>query len=215
MSDRASAGCPSSTSGDHVLNRSEHASLCGQRRGLSLAGQWPDETPAPAPGVHPGNPEVHQLGACLRQHDVGRLQIAMDDARAMRFVERIGDVDRVRHRFVERQRSISQPRGQRFSLDQFHHQEVDAVVLADVVQRADVRMVQCGDGLGFALEARTELRVGQRVSVDRTLIATVRSRRVSRALYTSPIPPAPSGERISYGPRRAPMDSPMAPPILI
>ena len=35
-------------------------------------------------------------------------------------------------------------------------------------------------------------------------MATVRSRRVSRALYTSPMPPAPMAERISYGPRRAP-----------
>jgi hypothetical protein len=30
-----------------------------------------------------------------------------------------------------------------------------------------------------------------------TLIATVRSSRVSRARYTSPIPPAPSGDTIS------------------
>src|SRR5882724_2985542 len=36
------------------------------------------------------------------------------------------------------------------------------------------------------------------------LIATVRPRRVSRARYTSPIPPAPSGETISYGPSLAP-----------
>src|SRR6266540_5436367 len=39
-----------------------------------------------------------------------------------------------------------------------------------------------------------------------TLMATMRSRRVSRALYTSPMPPAPMGARISYGPRRAPAD---------
>src|SRR6266478_7716766 len=36
------------------------------------------------------------------------------------------------------------------------------------------------------------------------LIATLRPRRVSRARYTSPIPPAPSGETISYGPSLAP-----------
>src|SRR6185312_4693419 len=35
----------------------------------------------------------------------------------------------------------------------------------------------------------------------RTLIATSRSSLVSYARYTSPIPPAPSGERISYCPR--------------
>src|SRR5215469_2405910 len=36
----------------------------------------------------------------------------------------------------------------------------------------------------------------------RTLMATVRSSRVSRARYTSPIPPAPNGATISYGPSR-------------
>src|SRR5438045_4156207 len=41
-------------------------------------------------------------------------------------------------------------------------------------------------------------------SVLETLIATVRSRRVSRALYTSPMPPAPIAERISYGPSLEP-----------
>ena len=38
----------------------------------------------------------------------------------------------------------------------------------------------------------------------RTLIATSRSSRVSRARYTSPMPPAPRAETISYGPKRAP-----------
>src|SRR5215470_12086386 len=38
----------------------------------------------------------------------------------------------------------------------------------------------------------------------KTFIATSRSRRVSLARYTSPIPPAPSGLTISYGPRRVP-----------
>src|SRR6478672_5899652 len=37
-----------------------------------------------------------------------------------------------------------------------------------------------------------------------TLIATVLSRRVSRARYTSPMPPAPMGASTSYGPRRDP-----------
>ena len=35
--------------------------------------------------------------------------------------------------------------------------------------------------------------------------ATERSSRVSRALYNSPMPPAPSGERISYGPSLSPL----------
>src|SRR5450432_1386744 len=40
-----------------------------------------------------------------------------------------------------------------------------------------------------------------------TFMATLRFRRVSRALYTSPIPPAPIGARISYGPSRIPVES--------
>src|SRR5258706_5449815 len=38
----------------------------------------------------------------------------------------------------------------------------------------------------------------------RILMATSRSSRVSRARYTSPMPPAPSAESISYGPMRVP-----------
>src|SRR5882757_8281479 len=41
-------------------------------------------------------------------------------------------------------------------------------------------------------------------------IATVRSSRVSRALKTSPMPPFPICERISYGPSRVPLDNDIA-----
>src|SRR5258708_19184619 len=40
-----------------------------------------------------------------------------------------------------------------------------------------------------------------------TLMATSRLRRGSRARYTSPIPPAPMGLRISYGPSFVPTES--------
>jgi len=46
----------------------------------------------------------------------------------------------------------------------------------------------------------------------RTLIATMRSKRRSRARYTSPIPPAPMGAITSYGPNRAPLVRTMATP---
>ena len=44
----------------------------------------------------------------------------------------------------------------------------------------------------------------------RTLTATSRPSRVSRARYTSPIPPAPTRSRISYGPNRTSADRDMA-----
>jgi hypothetical protein len=37
--------------------------------------------------------KVHQLGAALDQHDVPGLQVAIDDALAMRDCERLGDCD--------------------------------------------------------------------------------------------------------------------------
>src|SRR5215813_14709792 len=41
-------------------------------------------------------------------------------------------------------------------------------------------------------------------SLLETFRATMRSSRLSRALYTSPMPPAPRDARTSYGPRRVP-----------
>ena len=46
--------------------------------------------------------------------------------------------------------------GDGLALDVLHHQVAAAVVLPDVVQRADVRVVQRGDGAGLALEAFRE-----------------------------------------------------------
>src|SRR5436309_15515081 len=51
---------------------------------------------------------------------------------------------------------------------------------------------------------RLSLEGSEATSAGSTLIATLRPSRVSRARYTSPMPPAPSGARISYGPKQAP-----------
>ena len=79
----------------------------------------------------------------------------------------------------------------------------DAVRFFESVDAADVRMIERRERLGFALKARH--RSGSCANVSgRILIATSRSSRVSRARYTSPMPPAPSADRISYGPSCAP-----------
>jgi hypothetical protein len=59
-----------------------------------------------------------------------------------------------------------------------------------------VRIVERGEHFSFALEAREPIGIG-RDEPGSSFTATSRLRRVSRALYTSPIPPAPMGERIS------------------
>src|ERR1700751_5699858 len=63
----------------------------------------------------------------------------------------------------------------------------------------------------FASRSNRVLRFGDATSAEfSTLMATVRSSRVSRASYTSPMPPAPSGATISYGPSRVARESPIS-----
>ena len=83
----------------------------------------------------------------------------MDDPLSMGLVERFGHLDRVAQRLVERKSTFFQPLRQRFALDVLHDEVVDTVLLADVIECANVRMVQARDRAGFTLEALTELDV--------------------------------------------------------
>ena len=87
----------------------------------------------------------------------------------------------VRQRLGERQRPAREPRAERLAVEILHHQELDAVLLADVVERADVRMVEPRDGARLALEPLPAVGLCGRSRGGSTLIATVRPRRVSRA----------------------------------
>ena len=77
----------------------------------------------------------------------------MDDAFLVRGFERVGDLARNGERFLERNRPPFDALGKGFALDQLHHQ----VVGADIVQRANTRVVQRGDRARFAFEAVAEL----------------------------------------------------------
>src|SRR5262245_44165438 len=113
---------------------------CGE--GIAVAG-----------GVRPlGEAEIKDLGAGRCQHDVGRLEVAMDDALAVRGVEPAGELHPETQDLLERQRAAEQPVRERLASEVFHHEEVHAVLLADVVQGADVWMTQAGDRAGFAAE---------------------------------------------------------------
>ena len=127
------------------------------------------------------SPKSSSFAPRPRQHDVARLQVAMDDPRAVRLVERVRDLNRERQGLVERHRAFpSQPVRERLAFEILHHQEVDAILVADVVQRADVRMIQRGDRR--ASRSNRSRNCGSvRARAADTLMATVRSRRVSRA----------------------------------
>ena len=90
-------------------------------------------------------------------------KIAVDDAGAMRGGERVGDLHRVGQRLAERQLAAPQPRRQRLAVEELHHQEVDAVLVADIEQRADVGMRQGRHGARLAIEALARRRVRDQI----------------------------------------------------
>ena len=69
---------------------------------------------------------------------------------------------------------------QRFALEVLHHEVVEPVMGTDVMEGADMRMVQARDEPGFPLEALAAFRV-VREMLGNTLMATSRRSRVSSA----------------------------------
>ena len=69
---------------------------------------------------------------------------------------RVSDLRAVLQHEADRKCAFLQPGGESFALHQLHHE----VIGTDIVERADVRMIQCGDGARLALEACAELLSG-------------------------------------------------------
>ena len=77
---------------------------------------------------------------------------------------------------------------QRLAVEEFHGDEAPALVLADFVNRADVRMVERGGRARFALEPRRRLRVGRerrRQELERDLPAQARVFRAEDDAHTA------------------------------
>ena len=67
-------------------------------------------------------------------------------------VEGIGNFQGVARALLEGQRALPQAVLQGFAFQAFHHEKIDAVLAADVIKRADIRMLQRRNRLGLALE---------------------------------------------------------------
>jgi hypothetical protein len=92
-----------------------------------------------------GQAEVQDLDRLLgRDLDVGRLEVAMDDALLVRRLERRADLDAQPKRLVGGQRADSQAVGQAVALDQLQDERDGAVRLLQAVDAADVRVVERG-----------------------------------------------------------------------
>src|SRR5690348_13571066 len=105
-------------------------------------------------GEELGEAEIKNFhNAAVRHENVGRLDVAMDDAFLVGGVERVRELDTdinsswnwkgtKRNEFVER-----------LAFEQFHGDEGAAVVLFDGMNSADARMIEHGSGARFAQES--------------------------------------------------------------
>jgi hypothetical protein len=95
-------------------------------------------------GCNLRQPEIEQLGGTFGRHqDIRGLKIAVQNAACVCFFQRPSDLNRKPHGLFRRQRTL-----ERLALDVLHHQ----IVRADIVQRANVRMVQRGDRARLLVE---------------------------------------------------------------
>ncbi len=107
-----------------------------------------------------GESEVKDFGvSAIGDEDVGGLDVAMDDAFRVSGIEGVGDFDGEGENFGGLHGATRDAMFQRHAFEVFHGDEGLAVLLANVVDRTDVGVVERGGGLGFALEARKRLRV--------------------------------------------------------
>ncbi len=78
----------------------------------------------------------------------------MNHALLVSRLERRGDLLRDRQRLLHRNRPLVNPIRERRPFDQFQHERVHATRFLQAVNRTDIRMIQRGQNLRFALEAR-------------------------------------------------------------
>jgi hypothetical protein len=103
----------------------------------------------------------HLCVSAARDEDVGGLDVAVDDAFCVRCVERVGDFDSELDEQIKRERPAINLMLQSLAFEELHREKGPAIVLADLVDRANVRMVQRGGSAGFALKSFECLRIAR------------------------------------------------------
>jgi hypothetical protein len=136
------------------------------------------------------------------------LDVSVNDSFCVCRVQGIRDLDaQIEHRF-DLQRLAIDPVPERLPLQQFHCDEGSTVGLVNLVDRADVRMVQRGRSFGFSLETAEGLRVVGKI-IGKKLQGNVATQLevFSFIHHTHPAAADPAedavmGNRLTYGLRR-------------
>src|SRR5580693_8636580 len=109
--------------------------------------------------------EVQNFGVTsLGDEDVGRLNVTVNDALPMSCVECVGNFNSDLQDTIQIHWAIANHMLQGCAVKKLHCDEGLAILLVNLVDGADVGMVQSRGGLGFALEPAEGLRVGGNVT---------------------------------------------------
>ena len=107
-------------------------------------------------------PEIKNLGVpALRDEYVRRFDVAMDDAFFVRCVERVSHLDAQLQQQIHRQRLAPDTMLERLPFEMFHHDEEPAILLPDLVNRADVRVIQRRRGACLPLKSLQRIRIAR------------------------------------------------------
>ena len=138
MSARLSTALPACLFRRHVCCRAEDDALL--RGGIAQRGRVRQVQFCLFPGKRLRQSEVQHLHLAVRRDfDVGRLQVAVDDALLMRGFEGFGDLQGQFQRFLDRDRTGFYPIRQRFAFDQFKDKEVCSAGFFQPVNGGNVR----------------------------------------------------------------------------
>ena len=184
--------------GRHVGSRAEdeasRSSRCG--RGWATERGLPPEPEAGSSRVRLGEAEVQDLDLAVRRHlDVGGLEVAVDDALLVGFLQGLRDLPRDRQRLLDRKsvRASGARAGLRPPRAPWRGSGRPgrrAGSRSSIRRRTRCWVVEGGEQARLALE--TGRRSASSASATgSTLIAASRPSFVSVARYTSPMPPAP------------------------
>ena len=132
--------------------------------------------------VGTGETEVEDLhGSVTSQFDIGRLQVAMDDALFVGALHGVGDLPRDRQCFVKVERAARDAFGERQTLDEFEDEPFAPGDVFDAVDRGDMPVIERGENPRLTLEPLRCGRGPARTTIGRILMATSRCSRGSRA----------------------------------
>src|SRR5438876_4344705 len=101
-----------------------------------------------------GQPEVQNLGVPpVDYKDIRRLNVTVDDTLGVRSVESIGDLNSKWEHRLQFHWTVADHVLERCAIQEFHGDERLSILLTDVVNGANVRMIQRGCGASLTPKA--------------------------------------------------------------